>query len=327
MSVVSKCIDKFIRNEISLNREDISGSVTSREWFLKRIRSEIEKRTNEPVLYASDPLVRFGSYFKRTKVTDVDEFDMLVVIDSNTGAFRSGGLEIGDGLGTADPNYKYAEKYKKSDGSGVSPTKMLNWLQNVVQTVTDSYGGSAPIKDGQAVTAYIKSANINIDLVPAGIFKRNEAGSIFYNIPRGDKNGGWIITSPRQDIELLNKVAKERQRFRDIIRLCKFVRDKYNFGVSSFAIETAVINFAQSYSWLDDLAWDLKRTLDFISRSFKNGIIPDSYEKSNNLIDGVTSLAWYAERIDKILAVLSSLDDETNEIMVYDKLSKVLKNE
>ncbi|MHC4986998.1 MAG: hypothetical protein ACYTFX_00680 [Planctomycetota bacterium] len=54
-----------------------------------------------PKLLASDPFIYFGSYFKGTKVADVDEFDVLVVIDSQGGQYSQGGKVIGHGLGSA----------------------------------------------------------------------------------------------------------------------------------------------------------------------------------------------------------------------------------
>jgi len=330
MAHVAAAIAAFIRDEIRLAREDISSAVVSRKWFLDRIRSEIENRTKEPVLYAPDPFVYFGSYFKRTKVKDVDEFDILVVIDSNTGVFTRGGQQIGIGQGTACPNYKYDRKYYKSDGSGVSPAKMLNWLKGVVETVTSSFGGEAPIRNGQAVTAYIKSKNLTIDLVPAGVFSRTSDGTTFYNIPRGDKNNGWIVTSPRQDIELLNEVAKGKQWFRDVIRLCKYIRSSYNFLVSSFAIESAIVQYGQNEIWFNNhsesLFWNTKGALSYLASRFREGSIPDPYDNANNLIAGVNSLAWYADRIDKIIATLDRLQDESDQAKVRECVKQLFRN-
>ncbi|HSH28750.1 MAG TPA: hypothetical protein VK971_02490 [Thiohalobacter sp.] len=106
MADVSKLIERYIADVIRLPKGDVSEAVASREWFLKRIRSVISKRhengTREPELY-KDPFIYFGSYFKKTKVAAVDEFDVLVVIDSNTGQFSVGGEKLGEGLGDLPP--------------------------------------------------------------------------------------------------------------------------------------------------------------------------------------------------------------------------------
>lgn len=326
MGDVSKAIADFIADEIKLSQSDISSAVASREWFLDRIKNEIARRTDEPVLYEPEPFVRFGSYFKRTKVATVDEFDILVVLDCNTGHFVSGGVEIGKGLGSVSPNPRYYDKYKKSDGSGVSPAKMLNWLKGVVQTVVSSFGGEAPERNGQAVTAIIKSKNLKIDLVPAGIFQSSN-GRIFYDIPKGDANNSWILTAPREDIDLLNSVAKNKEYFRDVIRLCKYIRTAYNFKVSSFAIETAIVQYGMSNYWFSSLALNVYETLSHLASAFRSGVINDPLDfVNNNLIDGIESLEWYADRIDKIVTDLKALEKEPDQKKVRQQVDRIFKN-
>ena len=138
MVAVSTSLTKYIRDVIQIPQSDISDTAQSREWFLARIRNEIGARTGEPMLYGPEPFVYFGSYFKQTKVQSVDEYDVLVVIDSSSGVYSVGGTPVGDGLGSADRNPKYYSRFKKSDGSGVSPAKMLNWLKDVTETVVVS---------------------------------------------------------------------------------------------------------------------------------------------------------------------------------------------
>lgn len=324
MTEVTKAINKFIQDEIKLFQEDISSAVTSREWFLNRIKSKINNRENEPSLY-EDPFVYFGSYFKKTKVSNVDEFDVLVVIDSNTGEFKSDGNLVGTGLGNASPNHKYDKKYKKSDDSGVSPSKLLNWLKGIVEEVVDEFNGEAPERDGQAITARIKSKDLKIDLVPAGIFKK-EDGTIFYIIPKGNKSNGWLQTQPKDDIYLLNEVAKGKDNFRNIVRILKFIRTNYNFKISSFAIESAVVNYGQEYTWKNEVYSDLKNCLTYLKGKIDEGEIKNPINSSFNLIDGVESLSYYSRRIENIINSLEKLENEKEE-EIYNKLNKLFKNE
>ena len=301
MCNVTTAIQKYINDELRLSQTDISSTLKSREWFLKRIQNVIANRSHEPVLYATTNFIFFGSYFKGTKVKAVDEYDVLVVIDSNNGKYSSGDTKIGDGQGTASPNHKYDKKYYKLDDSGVSPAKMLNWLRGVVTEVTDSFGGEAPIRNGQAVTATIHSSNLKIDLVPAGIFKRISDGSTFYNIPKGDAGNSWIVTSPRADIDLLNTVAKNKNDFRNIIRIAKRIKDTYKFQISSFAIETAIVYHGYYNKWYDNLYSDVTTSLAVLANLFRQGTIQDPYDSENNLIKNVSNLKWYADRIDTIV--------------------------
>ncbi len=327
MGDVSKAIGRYIDEEIRLNSTDISQSVRSREWFLKRIANVIESRQSEPVLFSAENFVYFGSYFKGTKVKTVDEFDVLVVIDSNTGIFSQGGSEIGKGQGEASPNHKYDRKYYKSDDSGVSPAKMLNWLKGVAMEVTDAYGGEAPERNGQAITATIKSKDLKIDLVPGGIFKRNSDNTTFYNIPKGDKNNGWILTSPRADIDLLNNIAGDKSDFKNVIRIAKRIKETYNFTVPSFAIETAIVSYGQNNHWDDDLFYDVKGSLSYLASSFSAGNIPDPDDVNNNLISDTESLSWYADRLDNIKAELQKCLNIDDQEKVNNRVRRAFENE
>lgn len=262
MGNVAVAIQKYINENIRLSQSDISQSAKSREWFLKRIASVISSRYKEPVLYTEQPFVYFGSYFKGTKVQTVDEYDVLVVIDSNKGQFSQKEGKIGDGLGTAHPNYKYeGKRYFKSDGSGISPAKLLNWLKGIIEEIVRPYGGQAPERNGQAITAITK--NLKIDLVPAGIFKHVNTKQIFYDIPHGDKDNGWILTAPKQDIDDLNAVATGKTNFKNVIRILKRIKDTYNFLVPSFAIERAVVDYSGQIAWRNDLYLDIYGRQEF----------------------------------------------------------------
>jgi hypothetical protein len=275
------------------------------------LENEVAARWNGPALHGFDSFVRFGSYFKGTKVGDVDEFDILVVIDSNTGIFHSGGAVVGQGEGTASPNHKYDPHFLKSDGSGVSPSKLLEWLRAIVAEIARSYGGEAPVRDGQAITARIASHDLSIDLVPAGMFTRASDGSTFYNIPKGDAGDGWTLTSPRRDIELLDEVAEGKDDLRNVIRIAKRVRDSYGIKMPSFAIETSIIWYAQGTSWTEYVSLEIVYGLRHLAREVASGAIADPFQSGNNLIADVVDHAGCAKLFDLMANYVESLRKPT----------------
>jgi len=325
MGDVSLAISRYINEEIKLSMTDISNSATSRKWFLDRIQNKIAQQHNSPILYASDPFVHFGSYFKGTKVKSVDEYDVLVVIDSNTGAYSKNNVNIGTGLGSANPNYKYDQCFYKSDGTGISPNKFLNWLKGITLDIVNSFGGEAPERNGQAITASIKSQNIKIDLVPCGIFRKND-GTIFYNIPKGDQGNGWIETAPHLDKQRLDSASNTRNNLKNVIRLCKKIRDNYNFCVSSFAIETAVIDYSLTQTWHNNIYHDLYYSLNHLRSVFVSGVINDPYD-FENLIADVQSLDWYSKRISSILIKMMEASSAPSQQETYDIIRKAFENE
>jgi len=327
MGDVSQALNWYIGEVIKLPQSDISSAVRSREWFIDLVKQEINGRTGEPALYPERNTLNFGSYFKGTKVAAVDEFDILVILDSNHGIFSQNGIGIGSGLGRANPNPKYNEEYKKSDGSGVSPTKLLNWLKDVVESATGKYGVEAPVRNGQTITATIKSKDLKLDLVPAGVFRHNSSGETFYNIPRGDLGNGWILTTPHRDIERLKEVAYNKKNFRNVIRLCKRIRDTYNFSVSSFAIESAIVEYADGNYWYGDLYPDFRVVLKNLIKAFRGGVIPDPFDNQNNLIAGVANQDRCADRLKKIIEGMDACADWERQDEVRGRIYELLENQ
>ena len=324
---LDRILNKFIDNEIRLTKKDIEASAKSRDWVLEKIKSKINSLINQPSLYGEEPFVKYGSYFTGVQVADVDEFDVLVVIDSCSGVFsKPAGTPYGDGLGTASPNHKYDDDLKKSDQSGVSPTKLLNWLQSVVADVAKTYGGEAPEKDGQAITLNIKGSDIRIDLVPAGIFRRKSDGSIFYNIPNGKKDNGWILTNPKLDAERIKRIASAKDGFKNIIRIHKYLRTKYNFKIKSYAIQTNISDYAEASYWWTSLFDNFLACLKNLKASVDRKNIPDGYDSSVNLLADTESLDYYSERLSKIITSLESLKNETDSEVAYQKLCYILSN-
>lgn len=329
MGDTSAAVRHYIENVIRLSQADISASARSREWFLNRVISTIARReddgTSEPVLY-KPKIVYFGSYFKGTKVSVVDEYDVLLVIDTCNGMLSKNGVVLAHGHGVADPNPLFEKKYYKSDGSGVSPAKLLNWLKGVVEEVIESFGGTAPIRNGQAITARIETQNIDIDLVPAVTLRRDADGKDFYAIPKGDAAGGWISTAPEDDKQRITDVAKDKKDFRNVVRVLKRIRDQYNFKVSSFAIEADTVLYAESARWTECVGLDVQYALSHLAQSFQNSWIADPFDSKNNLIEGVASLDWYAERIESIVKVLDDCKQIDDQVKVRDLVYKAFEN-
>jgi hypothetical protein len=324
---LDKILNKFIDNHIRLSQKDIAASAKSREWVLDRLKSKIDNRDESPSLYKDEPFVKFGSYFTGLKVSNVDEYDILVTIDSNSGVFyKPANNSYGTGLGSAYPNHKYDQRFKKSDNSGVSPTKIMNWLKGLLEEIAESYGGEAPEKDGQAITLKIKSKDIKIDFVPAGIFKRNSDNSVFYNIPSGGKDNSWILTNPKLDSERIKRLSSLKSDFKNIVRLEKYIRDQYSMKISSCAIQTNACDHAEELFWYSGTFENLVSVLRSLKKSLDLKILLDPYDGETNLLEGVDNLPYYSDRIDKIITNFEELEYETSTDSAYNKLCSILSN-
>ena len=133
--------------------------------------------------------------------------------------------------------------------------------------------------------ARIESQDLALDLVPAGVFTRKSDNSTFYNLAKGDGDDGWILTSPREDIEELDDAAEDRPNLKNIIRIVKRVRDQYGLGVSSFALERQVLRYARDCGfWSQYLAVELPYAVRSVADAIEAGKIPDLFNPSSNLL-------------------------------------------
>ena len=101
---INNQFNRFIRENLALSQKDITTKVKSREWLINRVIQKIGETMDCPQLYKENgqEYITFGSYFKGTKVSDVDEFDIMLIIDSNGGVFKQGGIQTGEGIGVID---------------------------------------------------------------------------------------------------------------------------------------------------------------------------------------------------------------------------------
>jgi len=322
--------NKFISNNLTLEQKDISSTVSSREWLINKIISKIAEKTDCPQLYSENgsKYIQFGSYFKGTKVSNVDEFDILLIVDASHGIFTKGGITKGNGIGSLTTNPLYSTKYYKENEDVVSSRRLLNWLKDIVDEVLEPYGCEPSEKDGQAVTAYIKSKDLHIDFVPGCIFqKRGTSGSdgVFYIIPKGDINCGWIETNPRIDKEIIKTKSYDNIQFKNTIRLFKYLfKDSYKVSIGSYAVESAVVDYKNKNYFWNNFEYDFIAVLNHIISLVDDGKIPDMRDSSINLLGNV-SKDTLLKKINDIKDKYNKLDEDSetfsNDVEVF------LKNE
>ncbi len=157
--------------------------------------------------------------------------------------------------------------------------------------------------------------------------RHSSGGGTFSAIPRDDRGNGWIATVPHRDRERLEEAAQGKENFKNVIRLCKRIKDTYNFGVSSFAIESAIVGYAERSDWYNDLYPDFRGALKCLIRAFRGGEILDPFDNQNNLIAGVEHLGWYAERLEKIIDGMDECAGWTRQDGVRERLYGLLEKQ
>lgn len=322
-SILDSLLNKYITATVALSQKDISKSKISRDWVLEKIKNKIKEKYAEPQLYSEEPFLNFGSYFCGVQVSEVDEYDILVVIDSNSGFYYVNNTPVAEGLGTASPNNKYNSIYQFSESNYIDPNKILYWLKNIATEVANSYNGEIPTIQSPAVNLVIQSTDINIDLVPAGIFKNNY-GNIFYIIPEGNS---WIMTNPKNDKQILENIASTRPEFKNIIRLIKHIRNKYKIKISSYAIQCCAISYTEKYTWEKSIFNNFKNVLNYFAGCLERGSILDKYNSDNNLLKNVINLNTHAKKIREIIQDFGLIHNPyIYDNKEYERLSSILNN-
>lgn len=336
-SIETKKLEKFKKDYITLDKKDIEACSKSRESFISQFKKKVKDDKDGPQLYSEEPTINFGSRFDGTQYGDLDEMDIMLVIDSNNGYFYTGEKTIGNGLGIQSPNHKYDSKFKKDNNSGVSGTKLLNWVKGIATDIIENgYSASVkPKRDGQAVTVEVKSLGLSFDLVLAGIFEHTEGKGDFYNIPDGKASNGWILTNPKADKAMITDLNSEKENFCDVIRVIKFIRDYYNITLSSHIVKSSVADYAENknygLAWKDDFWIDLKGSLSHLESSLREKHVPDlliSYTTGvhENLISGIDNNEVCAGKVLKVIDRLKSVE-LAEEGVKYKALVAALSND
>ncbi|MEG1482842.1 hypothetical protein [Clostridium sp.] len=325
---VNSEFNKFIDNNITLDQGDISKKAESRRDIIDAVIKKIKEKGDCPQVYKENntEYIHFGSYFKGTKVGNVDEFDVMLIIDSNEGIFSVGGTKKGEGQGGLSPNPKYNGNYNKEDESGISPRKIMNWLKNTIEEALDKTKYKVDIiKDGQAVTVKNEKEYYAVDFVPGGIFKDINTQEIFYIIPKGDANLGWIVTNPNIDKEIIKDKASTNSQFKNTIRLFKYLfKESYNVTISSYAVESAVVDYEEiNYFW-NDYSYDFEGVLNHIINLVENDNIPDMRDNEINLLGTINKQATL-DKLCRIKDKYNKLDENSDDFS--DNVEAFLKNE
>ena len=66
--------------------------------------------------------------------------------------------------------------------------------------------------------------------------------------------------------------------------------------------------------------------LKTLIKAFRGGVIPDPFDIQNNLIAGVESIGWYADRLEKIVAGMDECEDWTRQDEVRERMYELLEN-
>ena len=293
---VNSCFEKFRREVVDLEPEQVKTARASRDFVL----DNIARLSNEGEL--PDVLgyycLNYGSFARNTKIRPLDDIDMMICYDGSCGVYDTIRKNELYHIRFAD-NHPFFDDLRNDDGRTLNSRKVMNQLIGALSGV-EKYSKADLHRRGEAATLQLSSYPWNFDIVPCFYTKTG-----FYLIPDGQ--GHWKNTDPRIDrmrIETINQ--KNFCLVLPLVRLMKYWKAlKWGDVVSSYMFEQMVLDGIESDPMPLGMSWQVRveRVLRHITNAVKapvwdpkeiQGDLNDLDIETKNHLSEVANISWIA---------------------------------
>lgn len=233
---IKGAFDTFITEVVNLNSDRNARAKRSRDFLWDNLKS-IANGDNIPTLY-TDKMMYYGSFARHTKISPLDDIDMLVAYSGCGGTY-----EILQDGSEYKINMPRGVKVLSDlcDCGELNSRKVVENLKQRIAAVPQ-YKNADLHRNQEAVTVQLLSYEWNFDIVPCFYTTSN-----FYLIPNG--NGRWKATNPIVDRDRLENANRQwNGRATTLIRLMKYwKRRKWCTQLGSYPFEQLVLSFIESH--------------------------------------------------------------------------------
>lgn len=242
---VSTAFNSLMNNFVNLDADETRNGRRSRDWLVDEQLTGFPDKDDEFPLLSTTPKMWFGSFSRRTKIRELDDIDMMIVMHAEGSTYTQSGKTFYISPG-ADSRF---QNYLNETGEWVNSRRVVNKFVSSLKSVPQ-YSAADSKRQGEAATLNLKSYTWNFDIVPAFLTKPDSNGNTFYLIPDG--NGNWKQTDPRIDKDRATRVnQKHNGNVLNVIRLVKYWKRKRGVpAIGSYLLETIMLNY------YDELAKD-----------------------------------------------------------------------
>lgn len=258
---VDTTFQEFLSQKVNLDQEITKQARSSRNWLLDKINALPTKHSDFPQIY-SEKNLHFGSFARRTKIRELDDIDLIIVIMAlGTTYIEANGvikLHVPDGIALRALCFDHTNQLN----SRKVINKFVSHLSDIPQ-----YQKAEVKRTGEAAVLSLASYSWSFDIVPAFFTAPDWFGRTYYVIPDG--NGNWKKTDPRRDRDRIKGIAKDRGRVMlDALRLIKYWNARPTMpGMSSYLIECIVLNYYVSRAAGDYPYIEFRHLLKYIQSS------------------------------------------------------------
>lgn len=243
VTTVISAFDKFLFEEVNLDKDETRKARYSRDWLLKQLEVFPEKISDFPS-YHEDSFINFGSFSRRTKKRPLDDIDLMVCLHADGCHYD----QFGDTIKIYVNNERSPlYKLRHTDAKTLNSIRVVNKFVSSLSTV--SQYKSAQIKRNQeAAVLELVSYDWVFDIVPCFLTVADASGRTYYAIPDG--SGHWKLTDPRIDQQRVTQVNQNHSgNVLNVIRAIKYWQRRSTMPrMGSYLLEVMVLNY---YAQLD----------------------------------------------------------------------------
>ncbi len=242
-TTVNGAFSEFLDKEINIWKGDSDLAKTSRDYLYNQIHNISSKGGFIPLASSYD--VSFGSFSRKTKISPLDDIDIIIGLDGKNTTFCKRSWD--DIEMQVDENSANTALKKLCDNKGyygniyvINSNRVKNKLVSELSKI-NNYSKAELHARGEAVTLNLKSYSWNFDIVPA--FYCNYDSKEFYLIPNG--KGNWKFTNPKLEQERVSKLnVKFNNTVLSTIRLLKYWNKRGRMpNFTSYVLETVTLDY------------------------------------------------------------------------------------
>lgn len=242
---VNGAFRKFLEDSVNISSNESEKAKRSRDYLISQLNN-LSSNGIIPKLCPSYN-VNFGSFSRKTKISPLDDIDLIVVINGKettyfTTSWDNVSMKISS-KSTDGKLYAISDTQSSSytDSSRrINSNRVKNCLLGAL-TKIPQYSKAELHSKGEAVTLSLTSYNWNFDIVPA--FYCVKGDKEFYLIPNG--NGNWKKTNPKLEQERVSALnSKFNGEVLNTIKLIKYWNRRGKMpNFTSYVLETLVLDY------------------------------------------------------------------------------------
>ncbi len=236
---VNSAFKQFHEN-IKLNKSDSERARSSRD----NLFTNIDKFPNEddmfPLLYR-ECHNKFGSFARKTKISPLDDIDLLVCLHARGSTYYEHSVDKVDIIVPESAN----SLRELSDDNILNSIKVIEKFKSNLKDLAH-YKNAEINRRQEAITLSLQSYDWTFDIVPCFITAPTDNGRTYYLIPNGD--GKWKFTDPRIDQERVTRINQENDgNILKVIRMFKHLAKEYGlFKENSYLLEVLILDYYES---------------------------------------------------------------------------------